>query len=336
VTFAVTGANGFLGVYIIHHLLNQGHHVFGIIRPSSLLSQFNLVSKFLEIDEQVLNNLTWKRCELFDDEELENIFNDSDYVIHLAGTISYLKKDLPKLLETNRDYTALVVNVALRTSIKKLLFCSSTSAISKNNTNQIVIESKDWDNKVEHSKYGYTKHLGELEIWRGIEEGLDAVIINPGVILGYGNWNYGSNRLFRNAYREFPFYSEGVTGFVGVKDVAEIAVNLCVSEFNSEQYLVVSENFSYNQISQMMAKHFNSKPPKIGVNGWVYKLIYGLIGLKEFFGFGGLLTRETVRASIAKNRFSNQKVINALNFEFTTIDDVLKEAITGYKKSPPK
>ncbi len=335
-TFAVTGANGFLGVYILHHLVKKGHHVKALVRPSSSLNLFNQISDYYQLTDNQKELIEWVHVSLYDTYALNEVFENVDYVIHLAGKISYLKRELPDLIHVNRDFTAAVVDACLSANVKRLIYCSSTSAISKNNTNAVVVESKEWDDKLEHSNYGYTKHLGEMEVWRGIEEGLAANIINPGVILGYANWNDGSNKLFRNAFQSFPFFSEGITGFVGVSDVADIVYRLCNSEVVGEQFLVISENKSYGDIARMMAKHFDKKPPRFEVKGLLYRLIYGFISLKERLGLGGLLSKETVKASIAKNQFSNQKIKDALNYEFESMEEVISAATEAYKKSPPK
>ena len=334
-TFAVSGSNGFIGVHIIHHLLKKGERVRALIRPGASTALFSAVCSVDPLTDQQLNQLEWVACNLYDTNSLIEALDGSDYVIHLTGFISYAKSDQIRLLEVNRDFTANMVDAALATGVKKLIYCSSTAALSKNNSD-LVVESKEWDAKLPHSFYGYTKHLGEIEVWRGIEEGLSAVIMNPGVVLGYGDWNSGSNKLFRNAYRNFPFYSEGVTGFVGVKDLARIAYKLCNLDISGEQFLIISENLQYREVANLMSDAMGKRRPSIGVKGSLYQLIYGLISLKEMLGMGGMLTRETVRASISKNHFSNNKVREMLNFQFEPISKVVEDAVEGYKKSPPK
>lgn len=326
-TFAITGANGFLGVHIIHHLLQQGHNVVAIRRPGGSLDEFELVKSYYGIDEKLYRQLAWEECELFDIEGLNEIFSYSDYVMHLAGMISYLQRDYDKMLLVNQKYTSNVVNACLASNIKKLVYCSSIAAITKNKDGKMVTEDVEWNNEVSHSNYGYTKHLGEYEIWRGKEEGLEIVVINPGIILGYGDWSKGSNKLFGNAESSFPFYSEGITGWVGVKDVAIVAELLCLSNISGQRYIVVSENLSYKTVADLMAKALHSKKPRIAVKGFLYRIVYAIIALKEFVGFRGMLSKETVRSSIAVNYFDNSKLCKALNFEFQSIKGVVSESI---------
>lgn len=326
-TFAVTGANGFLGVHIIHHLLLAGHNVVAIKRPNASLNEFDLVKIALNDKNIDYKKLQWFNCELYDTEGLSIAFDKADYIMHLAGNISYLKRDLPKLLEINKEYTANVVNVALKSGVKKLLYCSSIAAISKTTDGSKVTEDREWDDEIAHSNYGYTKFLGECEVWRGAEEGLPVVVINPGVILGVGDWTKGSNKLFSNAQTNFPFYSQGITGWIGVQDVAKISLKLCLSEIEKERFIITSANLSYKQISDYMTTALGTKKPRIEIKGLLYKIAYAIVVAKEFLGFGGMLSKETVRASVAKNYFDNTKIRKALNFEFEMMDDVVREAV---------
>jgi len=327
VNFAITGANGFLGVHIIHHLLKSGHSVRAIIRPKGSLDEFELVKKQYSLPKDMYSNLSWHVCELFDVVGLEQAFYGVDYVVHLAGKISYLKKDLPSLLQINQEYTSNVVNVALSLKVKKLLYCSSIAAISKNSKNKAITEDTEWDDEIAHSNYGFTKYLGECELWRGREEGLATVAINPGIILGYGDSKKGSNKLFDNAKRGFPFYSRGITGWVGVRDVARIAELLCLSDISGERFIVVSENKSFKEIADTMTDALGTKKPSIEVKGLLYTIAYGIGAFKEFFGLGGMLSKETVKASVSVNRFDNEKIKGALEFEFEDMDEVIQDSV---------
>jgi nucleoside-diphosphate-sugar epimerase len=327
VTFAITGANGFLGVHIIHHLLKQGHTVRAIIRAGASLAEFHKVKEFYNLVPEIYAMLTWYECVLYDIEGLKEVFSGVDYSMHLAGVISYLGKDFNRLLEVNQQYTANVVNVAKDAGVKKLLYCSSIAAIAKSGKEDRITESAEWDDELPHSNYGYSKHLGELELWRGAEEGLATVAINPGIILGYGDWTKGSNKLFGNAQKGFPFYSNGITGWVGVEDVARIAIKLCTSDIVGERFIVVAENKSFKEVSDRMTNALGTKKAAIEIKGLLYKIAYYLIAFKEFIGLGGMLSRETVKASIAVNRFDNTKVKKALDFDFEDIEEVISKAV---------
>ncbi|MDG1045638.1 MAG: NAD-dependent epimerase/dehydratase family protein [Bacteroidia bacterium] len=332
--FAVTGSNGFLGVHIIHHLLKMGHEVRAIHRPKSVFDEFELVKSYHALPSSTYDQLDWCECELYDVTGLQEIFQDCDYVIHLAGLISYSKRDREKMIRVNQGYTANVVNAAIDSDVKKLLYSSSIAALTKNDKNEIINEDNLWSSEQPHSFYGFSKYLGECEILRGKEEGLSVVMVNPGIVLGYGDWEKGSNQLFKNAFKQFYFFSRGVTGFIGVRDVAKVMEKLCLSNANGERFILVSENKTFESIAKTMAVKFKKRKPFIEVKGFIYQTIYFIISLMEFLGINGMLSRETVKASISKNQFSNQKVKDFLNFEFESMDSCLERVCEEYKKSP--
>lgn len=332
--FAVTGSNGFLGVHIIHHLLKMGHDVRAIHRLKSSFGEFELVKLNYNLPSSIYDKLVWCECELYDVTGLQEIFQDCDYVIHLAGLISYSKRDREKMIRVNQKYTANVVNAAIDSDVKKLLYSSSIAALTKNDKNEIINEDNLWSSEQPHSFYGFSKYLGECEILRGKEEGLSVVMVNPGIVLGYGDWKKGSNQLFKNAFKQFYFFSRGVTGFVGVKDVAKVMEKLCLSKANGERFILVSENKTFESIAKTMADEFKKRKPFIEVKGFLYHIIYFVISLMEFLGINGMLSRETVKASISKNQFSNEKVCDYLNFEFESMDSCLERVCEEYKKSP--
>ncbi|MBR9860507.1 NAD-dependent epimerase/dehydratase family protein [bacterium] len=331
--FAITGATGFIGVHLIHHLRANGHDVVGIKRSSSSLSEFELLSPFYT---EQRGELSWIDAELYDVPRLVEIFSEADYVIHTAGFISYHKQDLNELIRINAGYTAHVVNSCLSAKIKGLCHVSSTSAVSKNAAKDILDESEVWDNSQPHSNYGLSKSLAEMEVYRGIEEGLNAVIVNPGVVLGYGDWNKSSCQLFKNAWKSFPFYSEGITAFTGIRDLSAVIEQLLIQEQFNERFLVFNENASHKEVQFMMADALGKKRPKIPVKGLLLNLIKGMVFLKRIFRMRGLLSEETVRAATSKQRYSNAKVKQALRFEFASLETVINRAAEAYKKSPPR
>lgn len=333
--FAITGATGFVGVHLIHHLLKSGNEVFAIKRPSSSLYNFELVKKHYGLKEELFRKLHWVDIELYDTNALHDLFLEVDQVIHAAGFISYNKKEKNELKRVNHEYTESLVDASISAKVKHLIYVSSTGAVAKPKSYDIT-ESAEWDDKLDHTYYGKTKYLGELEVQRGRQEGLNISIVNPGVILGYGNWNNGSLKLFKNAYKRFPFFTSGSTGFIGVKDLCRVIVHLSQSKHHqNEQYILISENYQFGDLSKSMANHFKVREPFIEVKGWFYKLTYSFIYVKELIGWSGLLTSESTRASVNKHTFDNTKLKAALPFELQSIDEVIKEACIAYKQKRP-
>lgn len=302
-------------------------------RKTSNLSEFYKISESYGISsEQIENQLQWVEISLENTPAIAEKMALCEIVIHAAGMISYLKKDRQKLIFTNAYLTGEVVNAALASNIKKFIYISSISTLSSEKDKPNVDESNVWDEALDHSFYGYSKYKGECEVWRGAEEGLNTVILNPGIILGFGDWNHGSNRLFRNTYRQFPIYSTGITGFVGVYDVVRATLLCCEKEVSNERFLLVSENLSFQKVNVLMAKYFGKKPSYVRLNAFLYQLTLNFVRVKEFLGFRGMLTVETVKSSINKRYFSNKKIKKVLDFEFEKMDKALSNSIEQFLK----
>lgn len=312
----------------------KGEKVLATHRKTSQWDEFDSIAQSYHISKDELEKgLHWVELSLENTPALYEWMLQVAYVIHVAGMISYLKNDRQKLIFNNAFLTGEIVNTAIAAKIKKLVYISSISTLCFDKNKEFINEENEWDDKMEHSFYGFSKYKGECEVWRGVEEGLTASILNPGIILGFGDWNHGSNRLFRNAYNQFPIYSEGVTGFVGVEDVARLTLLCFENEASDNQrFLMVSENISFEKVSRLMAQNFMKKPPYIRLNNFLYHLALGWVGLKEFLGFKGLLTTETVKSSISKKTFSNNKTKDMLGFRYEIIEDVIKKSCDLYKK----
>ena len=301
------------------------------------MDEYDLVRNYYTPDKELDARLEWVNCELYDTDRLSTIFSDCDAVVHIAGLIGYLKKDRSALMEVNVQGTASVVNACLDAKINNLLFMSSIAANGKRTDDARCSEEDEWVAAVPHSYYGYTKHLAELEVWRGREEGLGATILRPGIILGYGNWNKSSLKLFRFASRSFPFYSEGITGFTGVEDLCRVCVK-CVEEGADNQvYLVINENQTYRWVSEQMAEALGARPPFIAVRGALYLLTITALWIKERLGFSGTLSLETARSSISVQPYDGSRLQSMLPFDLQPLDHVIRQACLAYKKnSPPR
>jgi len=212
----VTGAAGLLGVYLIRELLKTNEPVIAIYRSK--------IPPQLSLEEQA--QVTWIQGDILDVLLLAEVMEDCDKVYHCAGLVSFSPKRVKDLFKINVDGTANVVNACLAAGVNKLIHVSSVASLGRKRNGQTVTENVKWDDNANPSVYGKTKYLGELEVWRGIAEGLNAVIVNPVIILGKGDWHSGSGATFKNAYNEFPWYTEGSSGFVDGEDVAKAMVML--------------------------------------------------------------------------------------------------------------
>ena len=183
----------------------------------------------------------------------------------------------------------------------------------------------NWTPETSNSKYGESKYLGEMEVWRGIAEGIEAAIVNPTIILGPGNWEDGSTAIFKSVYNEFPWYSNGTTGFVDVNDVAKAMIQLMESDISGERFIVSAHNETYRNVFNSIADAFNKKRPYKEVTPFLAKLVSRMEALKSFFtGKDPLITKETAATAIARVQFDNTKLLKHLpSFQYESLQQTI-------------
>jgi nucleoside-diphosphate-sugar epimerase len=262
----VTGGTGFLGAYIIQQLVEKGYTVRAIKRIGSKLPTY--------ISADILNKVEWVEGDILDVFSLDDAMKEIDTVIHSAAIVSFHQQDKSLMQQTNVEGTANVVNIALENNIRRFIHISSVAALGRTKTGETVTEKKEWLENNINTAYAISKHKAEMEVWRGIAEGMDAVILNPSTILGFGDWNHSSCAIFKNGYNEFGYYTEGVNGFVDVTDVAKAAVLLMESNISAERFIISSDNWSFKKLLDNIADAFKKKKPQtlatpfIGAIAW--------------------------------------------------------------------
>jgi nucleoside-diphosphate-sugar epimerase len=318
----VTGASGLLGVYLIRELLKTNEPVIAIYRSK--------IPPQLSPEEQAQVN--WIQGDILDVMFLAEVMEDCDKVYHCAGLVSFSPKRIKDLFKINVDGTANVVNACLAAGVSKLIHVSSVASLGRKRNGQTVTENVKWDDNANPSVYGKTKYLGELEVWRGIAEGLNAVIVNPVIILGKGDWHSGSGATFKNAYNEFPWFTEGSSGFVDGEDVAKAMVMLMDSEITAERFILSAENWTYRGLFTAMAKGFGKKPPSRKVTPWLVALVWRLEAIKGWItGQDPLLTKETAETAQQTVKFDNTKILKTLQgFSFKPLQQTIEESCSYY------
>ena len=318
----VTGGSGLLGKEVITQLLAQGKNVTAIYNKT-LLPAFNSPL------------LTSIKCDILDVAGLEELMDQGiKQIYHCAAIVTFDPKRKQQLFKVNIEGTANIVNAALYAGVKKMVHVSSVAALGKIKKDELITETIKWTEETSNSHYGESKYLGELEVWRGIGEGLQAVIVNPSIILGEGDWNSGSAQIFKNVYEEFPWYTEGVTGFVDVKDVAAIMLQLMDSDITAQRFIISAENKSYQQILNLIATAFNKKLPQKKVTPLLAKLVWRLEAFKSnFTSKTPLVTKETTTAALAKIYFDNSKLKKFLpQFTYHTIEDSIIKICAAFQQ----
>ena len=317
----VTGGAGLLGQELITQLLAQGKKVRAIYNKTPLA---NFASA----------NLEQFQCNILDVVGLEEAMQGVEQVYHCAAIVTFNPKRKYEMFKINIEGTANIVNMALDAGVQKLVHVSSVAALGRIRENTMINETMNWTEETSNSNYGQSKYLSEMEVWRGIGEGLNAVMVNPTIILGAGDWNSGSSKIFQSVFNEFPWYTDGTTGFVDVKDVVKAMLALMDSEITAQRFVISAENRSYQDIFNLMAKAFGKKPPHKKVTPFIAKLVWRLEAVKSWFTKKDpLLTEETAKTAMAKVNFDNSKLQQFLpGFTYRPIEETIADACTSLQQ----
>jgi dihydroflavonol-4-reductase len=330
----VTGGTGLVGTRLLFDLAADGKQVRAIKRkPSSLVMLEKIFHVLSDRAEELLAKIEWVDGDVQDYLSLEAAFQGVEQVYHCAAVVSFDPKDKPMMMRINVDGTANVVNAALAAGIKKLCFVSSVAALGRAEENIMIDENGDWTDSKENSAYAKSKYAAEREVWRGVAEGLNAVIVNPSIILGPGDPHKSSAKLLATAMKGNPFYTEGVNAFVDVRDVSRAMISLMGSDIVNERFIVNEGNYSYHHIFNLMAEGFGKKPPRIEVKPWMFEILWRLDKFRSLIsGTPPLITRETARTSSKRYLYSNEKIRKALNFEFIPIAESVNENCKWFRE----
>lgn len=322
----VTGGTGLVGAHLLLHLVENEKKVRAIYRTRESIektkSLFTLYHK-----EVLFTRIEWLEGDITDIPSLEKAFIAIDYVYHCAAVISFDPKDENAMRKTNIEGTANIVNFCITKNIKKLCYISSTAALGDLAEHEtVVIEETEWNPEKSHSDYAISKYGAEMEIWRGQQEGLDSVILNPGVILGPGFPKQGSGLLFQKVSEGLNYYTTGTAGFVAVTDVAKIAVALMKSEIKNQRYTLIADNYNFKDIINTMSDALGKKRPGNELKPWQMEILWRLDWfVSALFRSKRKLTRYSARASYGQTMISNEKIKADLKISFLDIHQYIKD-----------
>ena len=321
----VTGGTGLVGAHLLLHLVENGDTVRAIYRNITSIQKTKAL--FLRYKkESLFENIEWVQADITDVPTLEMAFEDVKYVYHCAALISFDPKDEDLLRKTNIEGTANIVNFCVAKTVKKLCYVSSIAALGDLKENEeIITEEAEWNPEKQHSDYAISKYGAEMEIWRGQQEGLDTVIVNPGIIIGPGFLEQGSGMLFKKVANGLSFYTKGVTGFIAVPDVVRITIQLMKNEYSNERFTLIAENIIFRDLLNAIADSLNVKRPFMHANPLLMNLLYRIDWfISTVFRQKRKLDRSTAKASYARNQYSNEKIMRVLGVEFLDIHRYIK------------
>ncbi|GAB3316281.1 NAD-dependent epimerase/dehydratase family protein [Larkinella ripae] len=332
----ITGANGLIGSHIVRRYLDAGRNVAALRRADS----------DLQLLDDLKNRVTWLEGDILDIPALEEAIqtvqkNGVVDVVHVAAIVSYQPKDRNRMNKVNVEGTANVVNVCLAKGVRKLGYVSSVAAVGRptikgdsDHSPVVIDEEQRWEESPQNSFYGQTKYRAELEVWRGIAEGLDAVLVNPSLVLGEGDWTRSSTQLFKYAYDEKPFYPAGIVNLVDVQDVAEAVFQLMQSPITAERFILSAVSLPYKEFLDKLAGAFGRKKPSFRVSPGLTRLLWPLEAVRSWFtGKAPLITRETARSASGSYRYDGRKIEKALPFRYRNIDETIQRICMFFNRT---
>lgn len=323
----VTGGTGFLGAHLLLRLINEKHSIRAIYRQEKKLDVVKRVfSYYCKNENELFSKIEWVKSDLNNIPSLTEAFEGITHVYHCAAFVSFEPDKFKLLRQTNIKGTANIVNLCISEKVKKLCHVSSVASIGSSKKGEQITEKTEWDAEANNSVYSITKYGAELEVWRGTQEGLDAIIVNPGIIVGPGIWKYGSGNFFKRIYKGLDYYSSGAMGYVGVNDVVKCMVHLMDSSIVNNRFILVAENLSYQQFIISVAQALNVKHPTKEVKPILLEIGWRLDWLKQkVTGKRRILTKSLAKTLVSKLAYDNSKVKTQLSFNFKTMNAVVKD-----------
>ena len=330
----VTGSTGLLGSHLLYHLSKTESNIRALYRNEDKKQHVRTIFSYYTVDsDELFDKIEWMKGDILDIPFLSSAFDNIRTVYHTAAIVSFARSGEKEMKRVNIEGTANIVNLCNHYNVHKLCHVSSIASLSKPIDGSEITEEDYWNPDAENSGYGISKNGAEMEVWRGIEEGLNAVIVNPSIIIGPGFWDTSSGKLFTTVKNGMRFYTNGGSGFVGVNDVAEKMILLMNSDVRKERFILNSENLPFKNVFSSIALSLNLKPPHIKASKWMLSLAWKLDVLKSvLFGVAQRLNKDSARSAMTTSTFSNKKIKEEINVSFKNIEDVIKEVSEIYLK----
>lgn len=333
----VTGATGLVGCHLLWALLKNNEPVRALYRRGSDLERVKRIfSYYSGSSDTFYDKIQWFEADILDLAKLNDSFQDISRVYHCAALISFDPRDKDRLYETNVIGTTNVVNLCVRYGIEKLCYVSSIAALGDALECDSIDENTEWDDQT-ISNYAITKHQAEIEVWRGVQEGVPSVIVNPGIIVGPGFWHTGSGTLFKMVAKGQKWYPPGGTGFVTIQDVIQSMVRLMDSEIKNKRYVLVNQNLTYKEIFSMIALEFDLPVPKKELQLWQLKLLLPFDWiLSKLLNKSRRITRDNIRSVSRIKIYKGEKICRQIDFSYELLNEAVAFGCQKYKEEHPE
>ena len=324
----VTGATGLVGSHLLVQLLQENEEVKALFRSEKQIEKTKNVFSFHN-QLALFDKINWVKGDITDIPSLEIAFEEVTHVYHCAALISFDPNDENLLRKINIEGTANVVNCCIDFGIEKLCHVSSIATLGNPKEYETTItEESEWNPEELHSDYAITKYGAEMEVWRGFQEGLDIVIVNPSVIFGYGFPNQGSDVIIQSVKKGLSIYTNGILSIISVEDVTNCMVQLMKSAISGERYILVGENITIKDFIYYLASQYKIKSSRIYASKGIINICWRLDWLlAKIKNRKRKLTKITSRAIHSINQYETTKVIACLGYTFQKKEAYLPKII---------
>jgi nucleoside-diphosphate-sugar epimerase len=330
----VTGATGLLGSHLTAALLMQNKKVRALYRDKSKLENTKQILAYYSNEpEKYFAQIEWCEADVTDYFSLQEPFTGITEVYHCAGLVSFDENDSKLLYSINAEGTAHVINTCLEKGIRKFCHVSSVATLQVEANKKYIDEFSVWKTASGNSSYAITKYRGEFEAWRGAAEGMHVLVVNPSVILGSGCWGQSSTKLITQCYKGLPIYTEGITGYVDVRDVVTCMIKLMDENKFGQRYILNSENFSFKEVTHQLQQNFNKPISKIRAGKFLLNIVLAGDTLRRIItNRKPSITKSMIRSAQSKSFYDNAKVCKELNYHFIPVKESLEYVSELYKK----
>ncbi|MFD2199950.1 NAD-dependent epimerase/dehydratase family protein [Shivajiella indica] len=312
----ITGATGLFGNHLVRKFAIHAE-IHALVRKDS---NKDLISDY---SDQII----WHEGSLNDVVSLEEALKDMDMVIHAAGHVSFDPKEDSMLMSVNTEGTANLVNSMLQQGIKKLIHISSVSALGRSPEVKSINETNRWTKSDFNTPYATSKYFADLEVWRGVQEGIDALIVYPSVLLGKISDQRSSSQIYNYVLEGRSYYPKGSVNYIDVRDAAEIVWQLYQKGVWNEGYILNKESLPYKVFFEKMSEVFNTKAPHKEVKPWMLNLVIAISWIGKKLGLSkSPLNKQTAMLSQLEVYMDNSKVLELLDFNFRPLEDTFSWA----------
>jgi dihydroflavonol-4-reductase len=327
----VTGGTGLVGAHLLYELTNSGQRVKALRRPQSNTNWVRKIFSYYSTNvDELYARIDWVEGDILDYLSLEEALEGVSGIFHCAAIVSFHGDDNDMMLNNNVKGTANLIDAAIHNGVSRFCHVSSIAALGKTQDGSEINEETYWTPSKRKSGYSLSKFFSEMEVWRGIEEGLDAVIVNPSIIMGPGNWEIGSPKLFQSIWKGLNYYTKGISGFVDVRDVVKAMILLMddrqFEQVKNQRFILNAGNLSYQDFFNKIADGLNKPRPRSFASDVKLHIAWRMAKAASFFtGKRPLITRDAVSGSNQKNQYSGEKITKTNGFEYRSLDSSISD-----------